>query len=772
MALRKSKRLIQCQMQAAIAPKRHYPEFLLQGVIRPTSVWDGPEYRLPLVKTVKGYSDKTTFAVTSAAALSQSKNIKDIPIEHGTMQKFISKLLVAMPQEWLGTTFRNDDKTYHGREGFANNLYALMASKQATEANITEQDLMMVGNAEDYYRVATNVATTLELALASPFQENGMQYIKGNQVFSFGSTKMPFLAVCLTNPDKMVHFYFPQTEEGWETPFSFDADTGIDHEKLLGHLKCRFQVHQNKMPPKEGLPADEIAIVAPTCTSTESLSTLLKSPEVDGVVTPSVLYIRDAQKLKPADMLVIRKRMATPATTSMSEHLLNQFTGKESAKPAFDGVGQAEFFNHLQELSGTDVNVECSPAVFTAGLPCISAIYCALVQGNTLWKGGADVLMCSTAYGGSSQLTDLMDQRAGLLTKHTFDIQGAVPINESIEQALDNLAQKKDELFNTTVLFVEVPTNPDLKVPSLDKIAAALEGYKEKTKKNVLLLVDTTFAPSSKVLKKIKEQSPDLPAMVFMSMSKSMSRGKTTAGCVVANHTAEAIALCKNIEAMGRIFDTHAKPEQMRTLVENHANVEERCLKSYKVALGMGEFLQEAIKKKTGQDMNLAFVSPEEVERGFTSSTFSFNLPSPPGATEAINEAFAQNFVNLLVRDVEHMKPCVSFGQDNGLIYCTVPATSTQGAVKMQDKAKQAVNGVQLVRLSFPVELKDQDKVAQIFQNAVEQVYDAAAEEVAAIKEADKMESWSDFAGYELAHPSVSQMSFGHHFVNLAYCRH
>lgn len=752
MALRKSKRLIQCCMQTAVVENRHYPGFLCHrpeqaGKVSPSSTWS-----LPLPKAGKVYFE-APYAVTGM--LQTTRKIKDAPMDHGTMQKFISKLLVAMPQEWLGTTFRNDDKTYHGREGFANNLYALMASKATDAAKVTEADLMKVGNAEDYYRVATNVSTTLELALASPFQENGKQYIKGNQVFSFASTKMPLLAVCLTNPEKMVHFYFPETEEGWKKPFT------RDHEKLLGLLKCKFEVHKNKMPPKEGLPSGEIAVVAPERTDTASLATLLKSTEVDGVVTPSVLYIRNAEKIKPADVLVIRKRMATPATTPMSEHMLNEFIGKESAEPAFDGAGQMEFYNHLQELSGTGVNPECSPAVFTAGLPCISAIYCALVQGTPLWKtGGADVLMCSTAYGGSSQLTDLMEQRAGLLTKHTFDIQGALPINQSIERALDKLATKKDELFSTTVLFVEIPTNPDLKVPKMDKIAAALASYKEKTGKNVLLLVDTTFAPPSKVLQKIKEESPDLPAMVFISMSKSISRGKTTAGCVVANHTAESVALCKSIKGMAEMLDTGAKPEQMKVLCENHTGVEERCQKSYEVAVHMGEVLQKAVKNKTGEDMKLAFISAEDAAMGFASSTFSFNLPSPPDATEAVNEGFAQKFVNFLVRDVEHMKPCVSFGQDNGLVYCTVPATSTQGAVKMQDKAKQAVNGVQLVRLSFPVMLKDQDKVAQIFEAAVEQAYDEAAEEVAALKDADEA-AWQDciqFPALSSPVPLVAQM--------------
>ena len=99
--------------------------------------------------------------------------------------------------------------------------------------------------------------------------------------------------------------------------------------------------------------------------------------------------------------------------------------------------------------------------------------------------------------------------------------------------------------------------------------------------------------------------------------------------------------------------------------------------------------------------MPLAFVTPEQAAIGFTSSTFSFNLPAMPNASEEVNEALAQRFVDILCAHKE-FKPCVSFGQDNGLVYATVPATSTQGAIKKEDKAKQAVGGVQLARLSFP----------------------------------------------------------------------
>jgi hypothetical protein len=64
----------------------------------------------------------------------------------------------------------------------------------------------------------------------------------------------------------------------------------------------------------------------------------------------------------------------------------------------------------------------------------------------------------------------------------------------------------------------------------------------------------------------------------------------------------------------------------------------------------------------------------------------------------------------------------VSFGQDNGLVYCTVPATSTQGAIKAEDKAKQALGGVQLTRLSFPPTI-DVDAVKQAIDRTIHAIY-------------------------------------------------
>jgi len=308
-----------------------------------------------------------------------------------------------------------------------------------------------------------------------------------------------------------------------------------------------------------------------------------------------------------------------------------------------------------------------------------------------------------------------------MLKKHTFDIQGEADMVESVSATLNNM-RESDDLMPNTVLFIEVPTNPDMKVPELGKITQLVHEYKEKTGKNVFLVVDTTFSPNSQVLKKIRDTTPDLPALAYVSLSKSVSGGFTTGGTLVANHTAASLSLLEEVRAIANAIDTTAKPDQLRILSANHEGVEERLQSAYENAVIAGKDLVEAVREITGHDMLIKFVTPEQAAQGFLSTTFSFNLPSPKNATQEINEALAQQFVDLCTIQASYFKPCVSFGQDNSLIYATVPATSTQGAIKAEDKAKQAVGGVQLIRLSFPPKF-DRDHVAQIFRNALKELY-------------------------------------------------
>lgn len=585
----------------------------------------------------------------------------------GDLRAALPQILAAIPQEWRGTTFNNS--ALLGREGFAASLTSLVARKAAAGEHVTEEDLVKVGNAEDYLRVATNIATTLELALAD---EKGYSV---SQVFTFASTAMPIVAVVLT-ARTTVHLYTGHAD----VPFS------QKQQDMLALLGGKLVCHDGSPVPHP----QELVLALHTASSDIPSG-------VDGCVTPNVLYIVDPKKIVPADILVMRKRMATPATTPMAEAMLQELAGvqvtanTEAASPA----AVADFHSHLQTLTGADVNADAAPVVCTSGLPTVASLWLALAA-----RGGADIVMASTAYGGSSQLTDLMNERAVRLRKHTFHIQGAASMLESIREQLDNLAKDAAGLLPTTVLWTEVPTNPDMKVPEMAELTKMLLEYQRAAQRQVLLLVDATFAPSSQVLGKIRALAPELDAMVFISMSKSVSRGHTTAGALVANHKPATVGLLRDASAAAAMLGVGAKPDQLLVLVRNHHGVEERCQRAYRVAAAAGEGLRRAVRVHCSQDMPLAFVSPADAAAGFTSSTFSFNLPALPHRGPPAAE-LAQRYVDLLTAHAQ-FKPCVSFGQDNGLVYCTVPATSTQGAIKAEDKAKQAVGGVQLVRLSFP----------------------------------------------------------------------
>ena len=87
-----------------------------------------------------------------------------------------------------------------------------MTEKSSKGETITTEDLIGIGNAEDYLRVATNISTTLEMVLAQ-LEDQPVQ-----QVFVFASTTMPIISVLLTSKGKTVHLY--TGEECKTSPFT------------------------------------------------------------------------------------------------------------------------------------------------------------------------------------------------------------------------------------------------------------------------------------------------------------------------------------------------------------------------------------------------------------------------------------------------------------------------------------------------------------------------------------------------------------------------
>ena len=76
-------------------------------------------------------------------------------------------------------------------------------------------------------------------------------------------------------------------------------------------------------------------------------------------------------------------------------------------------------------------------------------------------------------------------------------------------------------------------------------------------------------------------------------------------------------------------------------LVKFHKGVEDRCKRACNNAFAVGDALIDEVKKVTGEEMGLNFVTKAQAETGITTSTYAFNLPPVKGGSEADNEALA-----------------------------------------------------------------------------------------------------------------------------------
>eukprot|EP00518_Triparma_eleuthera_P018684 CAMPEP_0197551000 /NCGR_PEP_ID=MMETSP1320-20131121/4400_1 /TAXON_ID=91990 /ORGANISM="Bolidomonas sp., Strain RCC2347" /LENGTH=604 /DNA_ID=CAMNT_0043111437 /DNA_START=220 /DNA_END=2034 /DNA_ORIENTATION=+ len=585
----------------------------------------------------------------------------------------IPALLEAVPPSWYGTTFPNLD--LKSREVFSASYLELLSSSAISPSSLDE-----LGHAEDYFRVATNLSTILETYYSLHYS------VSLPHVLTFRSKVMPLVALLRQTPLTVV-------QEG----------KVLDQkcQKVLKSLGCDLKVVSKRPKSK---PAGRLLVLF----SSASASAPPSFEGYDAVVFDGVLVFREDCGVDTKETFRTRKRMSSPLSTPRCVEVLDELTGKQVKSPAAQST--SALLAHLQSMSGSSCPTQ--PLVFSSGLPSLNAYYASLLL---LYPADTvTAVMASTAYGGSSELTDL--NVGSRFNKATFAIQGDSDYVESVKTTLSQLSGT-----GPVVVFCEFPSNPDMKVPDLNAFLKTVHDFKSSSGREVHLLVDTTFAPPSKVLDKIGAVTSTLPACAFISLSKSVSRGLTCAGCIVGNKAASKLMV--KVSEVRNALDTQGDVHQSNILCENHEGVETRVKEAYELAFRVGEVLKASVKEVTGVDMPLNFVTPQNAEDGFTSSTYSFNLPPPANATAARLAALAQDFVDILQKDKVNFKPCVSFGQDNKLVYLTVPATSTQGAIKEEDKAQQAKGGVQLTRFSFPVSVDDIEVVEEGIRRGVKEVY-------------------------------------------------
>ncbi|GMH84181.1 hypothetical protein TL16_g09841 [Triparma laevis f. inornata] len=317
-----------------------------------------------------------------------------------TVEEFKSALpsiLKNIPSDWYGTTFAN--LALKSRQPWSDSLLTLLSVKKDS---ITTSDLDSLGNAEDYWRVSSNISCLLETYYAVFYD------IKIDNIFTWTSDSMPVIASARCGEVVLV------------------GDVCFDEEGLKVVDSLNLKVTQTKTLPSQ---KDDNKIYVNFISSSTPSTPPAIIAGYDATVFSGVLVIQNAEKISPSQVLVTRKRMSCPFTTPLCASILKEISGEKS-EPV-ESKDPTQFKNHLQSMSGS--TCEVLPISFGAGLPALSSMWAAM-----LTLGTVDVLMASTAYGGSSQLTDIMmEQAGGAFKKYTFGIQGEKDFVEAVGETLE-----------------------------------------------------------------------------------------------------------------------------------------------------------------------------------------------------------------------------------------------------------------------------------------------------------------------------------------------
>ena len=288
-------------------------------------------------------------------------------------------------------------------------------------------------------------------------------------------------------------------------------------------------------------------------------------------------------------------------------------------------------------------------------------------------------------------------------------VDGDNDMVQSIDIVLNKIA-KQDAV---PYIIAEIPTNPRVEVPNLEKLKDVLSKERQTLTGakaiDPVFILDQTFCPNVHFLGE-NDILSSVRTISYVSGSKFPSGGKCTAGYCVGNKKTEG--LMSKIEEHLNLCDNAATELQMEILAKQLPSMNQRIQDAYVNTRAFVNFIQETLPTA-----KINFVSEELAQEGFTPSVFSLDLPTKGNTAEekeAYKRVLNHKLINLMITEIPNeSKYCVSYGQLKGC-YWTIPATSTQGTTKEGDK-----DYIARVALSANMDLEHHKK---IFKDFVDQI--------------------------------------------------
>lgn len=582
-----------------------------------------------------------------------------------TIFESVSDLIDKIPKSWVELTTHRLD-IYN--ESQAKSEFLVELKKLTLTGDYSSSTLEQLPTAYDYIRLGHPLSSLLEWVIAE------INNVSDDQVITFSSKTMPILSLLRKNKLR-----------GQPTHIYYNCDTSplIDEsrlEKIYGYYFTLQKINNASEIPQhsDGM----VVFVTQNDFNTDFNATAYSDVTVNIHPLFGCAMVIHNSKISNiiSDVQHVRRRETIAMTPINSLNILNTIVNGELIDDVFDSSQDKRIVvESIQENTGSTLE----PLVASSGLSIQYAILMGFVE-NAIRQhpnNAIKILLPPNCYGGtndqSRRIADLIPN-VGIVDLH---VDGGQDLVSSLDEALKLVA----DIDGIPIVLAEIPTNPRVEVPDMKKLGEVLT-EKRYTQNNELavepfFMVDQTFCPNVKLLHQESELR-EVKTISFASGSKFPSGGRCIAGYCAANDVAkELLELVSNHLVLS---DNMANADQLRTLAENMPSMPQRIVQAYKKTRELVNTIQDLLPLA-----KIYYVSDEMAKQGFMPSVFSLDLPAVGETDHHRNEH--QKHLNKKLIDFmiqahpKDCKNCVSYGQLKGS-YWTIPATSTQGTTKEDDK--------------------------------------------------------------------------------------
>jgi hypothetical protein len=614
-------------------------------------------------------------------------------MKNGEILNYLKNVLDNIPENWLTDTTHRlnlyDEKL--AKIQFLEHFEALI-----NDNNYEHSALENLPTAFDYVRLGHPLSCLLEWSIGRRYN------LKAENIISFSSKTIPVMAILREN-----------LLNNKNTQINYIGEVPEFLEKEILEKVYRYSFELNKINSIDEIPTFKGSSVF--ISNQTKISDINLINRVDFYVSwcaelGSILLVNgEANESYISNIQHVRRRETiamTPANCLAALNSLIYDTSLSTIK-----VHNSIFIKQVNDSILDITNTKIQPQVGSSGLSVQYGIMMGLIHYAIEKHKEKDIklIVPTNCYGGTNDQARRVANCIENVEVIDLDVDNGIDMAENIEVILNEIANEDSIAF----IIAEIPTNPRVEVPNLTKLREVLT-KKRKTRNNFtavepVFILDQTFCPNIPFLEEDSLFS-NVMAISYVSGSKFPSGGLCTSGYCVSNKKAKM--LMAKIRTHLKICDNNATEYQLEILAKQLPSMNKRIYDAYKNTHRFVEFINSVLP-----NAKINFVSEELANEGFTPSVFSLDLPSVGNSIkekETYKRELNLKLINLMIEKVsEESKFCVSYGQLKGC-YWTIPATSTQGTTKEENK-----DYIVRVALSPDMDVKRHEEIFVEFINSI-----------------------------------------------------